>query len=502
MRRFVRQFFAFLMIGLVAQSLAAKERDPDLFNTFYMEGTKPTWILTIKPKNLYSLIGPDGTYYEGWYNSSGEEIGFNYGNNANEPYRHFEYKLDDGNIKLNPTKKDMLNGGVAQGAMPPTKRGKSVKFISKQNWIADGKDEGPVNVVRSAPPPVVADNFPTAPAPQPQAPVIPIIPPDAPANPLPVNPVPVQTLPTIPQVPPALPPPAQDPVQNAAVLNALAGRYEFKPSAAVTETFSLTASGAFEYFDSQGSKASGRASVENGLLVLKSGPEMRVFQFDARNGLSLTRSSQDTPKFSNDLAYMSPSVGKTAQYTKQGAAGGAVAQVALQPQGPQPAPAVVPYDAETLKAVQAGQTGQALQQTVAALQANPADQRLGKQKMDLEVLVGVENLFGTLRGMYGQAQRAADASANPQDEFTAKLATYLKEHQAACDAGVAKARGLFGAGQSEGLPACIADAKNLGAESAEAFSKLSAYFAQKTATNPAAEVFKNLAEQAASLSQK
>jgi hypothetical protein len=274
----------------------------------------------------------------------------------------------------------------------------------------------------------------------------------------------------------------------------------------VTETFTLTAQGAFEYADSQGSKAAGQAAVENGLLVLRSAQETRVFNFEVTplGTLSLTRNAQDAPKFTNDVAYMSPSVGKTAQYTKQGAAGDAVAKVAVPP--PPLIPGTAPYDEATVKAVQAGQTAQALQQTTAALQANPADQKLAKQKIDLEALMGVENLYSTLRGMYGQAQRAIDSMNNPNapDEIAAKAGTYLKEHQTACDAGIARARALFAAGQADGLPASITDVKNLAAESSEAFSKLSAYYAQKAtaaAPNAAAEVLKNLADQATSISK-
>src|SRR5258708_7971992 len=120
-----------LFLASLSSRASAKDLDSKLFNTFYCEGAGPTWVLQIRRGNTYTLVTPDGARYEGWYNASGEEIGLNYGQTANPPFRHFEYKLDeDGNISFTPTKKDM-QAGLPFGNLPPAKK-KKVQYLSEQ----------------------------------------------------------------------------------------------------------------------------------------------------------------------------------------------------------------------------------------------------------------------------------------------------------------------------------------------------------------------------------
>jgi hypothetical protein len=119
--------------------------------------------------------------------------------------------------------------------------------------------------------------------------------------------------------PPVQPQPQPLP-QPAAVkaLEDLAGAYSYRPNPLVTENWILRADGTFDYTDSNGAKVSGSAKLEGGVLKLKSGEVERSFSA-ALNGnvLVLSRTNDDNPKITNDLATMSPSVLKEAKYEKK-----------------------------------------------------------------------------------------------------------------------------------------------------------------------------------------
>ena len=115
---------------------------------------------------------------------------------------------------------------------------------------------------------------------------------------------------------PLVPPPEPGPAPKS--LAEMAGDYTYKPNPLVTESFTLKADGTFSYADSNGAKATGTARYEDAKLNLKSGEVEREFTV-ARDGtaLVLTRTGNDNPKITNDLATMSPSVLKSAKYEKK-----------------------------------------------------------------------------------------------------------------------------------------------------------------------------------------
>jgi hypothetical protein len=118
------------------------------------------------------------------------------------------------------------------------------------------------------------------------------------------------------KVQPPAPPPAAG---QATSLREWAGTYQHRPNALVTEIWVLMEDGSFEYRDSNGAKASGKAQRTGELLRLQSGEVIRSFTIRAtpEGSLVLTRAADDEPRILNDLASMSPSVLKSAQYDKQ-----------------------------------------------------------------------------------------------------------------------------------------------------------------------------------------
>jgi len=120
-------------------------------------------------------------------------------------------------------------------------------------------------------------------------------------------------------------PPAQQPanpapaVQGAAPnFNGLLGTYVHKPNPFIAETITVNADGSFTYKDSNGASAAGVFSLVGDTLTVTSGEVVRKFKAaQAGNTLTLTCAPDDAPKFKNDMASMSPTVLKVANYQKQ-----------------------------------------------------------------------------------------------------------------------------------------------------------------------------------------
>lgn len=121
---------------------------------------------------------------------------------------------------------------------------------------------------------------------------------------------------------PAVPPAQQQPVpavQGAAPnFNGLLGTYVHKPNPFIAETIAINADGSFTYKDSNGASAAGVFSLVGDTLTITSGEVVRKFKAaQAANMLTLTCAPDDAPKFKNDMASMSPTVLKVANYQKQ-----------------------------------------------------------------------------------------------------------------------------------------------------------------------------------------
>jgi len=100
--------------------------------------------------------------------------------------------------------------------------------------------------------------------------------------------------------------------------NALLGTYVHKPNPFIAETITINPDGTFNYKDSNGASAGGVFSLVGDTLTITSGEVIRKFRTTlAGKTLTLNCAPDDAPKFKNDMASMSPTVLKVANYEKQ-----------------------------------------------------------------------------------------------------------------------------------------------------------------------------------------
>src|SRR5688572_3613539 len=88
-------FFLALLCPLLH---GADDDKAELYNTFYLDGERTTYVLTIKPgtPRSFDLYGPDNNHVAGTLRVSGEHITFT----AGAVKRYFHYDLVGGNLKL------------------------------------------------------------------------------------------------------------------------------------------------------------------------------------------------------------------------------------------------------------------------------------------------------------------------------------------------------------------------------------------------------------------
>ncbi|MCW8133215.1 MAG: hypothetical protein KIS92_22915, partial [Planctomycetota bacterium] len=112
-------------------SISARAADEGrLVNTFYLDGEKQTYVLTIREDRTFELLDPKGRKDSGRINATKREIGFMGGAN-----RHFAYGFDGSDLLLMPTDKDGFALGTPLGEMPPRRENETLKFLSRENWL-------------------------------------------------------------------------------------------------------------------------------------------------------------------------------------------------------------------------------------------------------------------------------------------------------------------------------------------------------------------------------
>src|SRR5687768_3592561 len=98
-RRHVRQRAICYFLALLGSGLFAADDDKaELYNTFYLDGERTTYVLIIKPgtPRTFDLHGPDNNHVAGNVRVSGEHITFT----AGAVKRFFHYDMVGGNLKL------------------------------------------------------------------------------------------------------------------------------------------------------------------------------------------------------------------------------------------------------------------------------------------------------------------------------------------------------------------------------------------------------------------
>ena len=289
-------FFCTLVLLLGCASVDARDKDKKrLFNTFFMEGNRVTYVITLEQSRRYTLWAPDGSSITRTYVASDKEIGFPLPNGG---LRHFEYDFDGLDVKLKPTKKDRPQAGHIVGAMPPIGRDSKVVLVAIQNWRERGLPTQP-----NTPPVTVAQKPPAANPPQPRPPVV--RPPNPPAV-KPVTPIPVP--------PPVSPPTAVNPPKPVPPVQTgpkdITGTYTLNDDKGRPATLRLREGGTFDYAAPDGRRAGGTHLYLNGELNLDSGFWRRHFHVaKASNGLRFSRRKTDVPKLGDPLGEMAPAEG-------------------------------------------------------------------------------------------------------------------------------------------------------------------------------------------------
>ncbi|MCZ7644573.1 MAG: hypothetical protein M5U26_04695 [Planctomycetota bacterium] len=257
---------------LVCAGLHARDKDKErLFNTFYADGDKVTWVLVLNQDRTYRVIGPDGKALDGKLVASNDEMALTQADGR----RHFSFKFDGDSVWLTPSKKDEPNLAGLLGRVPPTGRNERFLYVDEETWVAKGRAK-----LAAAGPPVQPD----APAPGPAAPN-----------------------PAVPQ--PAVPAPEK-----------VDGHYR-RVQGQQTWELKLAANGTFEYLAANGQKANGTYLYVAGELTMDSGFHRRHLAIrEADSGIQFWRREVDILKLGDPLGEMPPQDRDPDVWTRLGAA--------------------------------------------------------------------------------------------------------------------------------------------------------------------------------------
>lgn len=119
-----------LACSLLMAPVFAADLDGRLYDTFYLDGEKQTYVLTIRADGSFEVMGPDGRKGSGRINATKREIGF-----MGSASRHFAYGFDGANLLLMPTDKDAPAAGDVLGEMPPRRDNETLRWIARATWI-------------------------------------------------------------------------------------------------------------------------------------------------------------------------------------------------------------------------------------------------------------------------------------------------------------------------------------------------------------------------------
>jgi len=136
----------FLTLCLLAMPVFAVELDERLFDTFYLEGDKATYTLTLRADKSFELVAPDGSKITSTYRATERDLGLA----GVRSTRRFNYAFEGGNLILTPTDRDAA-GEDLLSKLPPTQFGAGAKYLSKANW------NNRLHPVPPQPPPPVAN---------------------------------------------------------------------------------------------------------------------------------------------------------------------------------------------------------------------------------------------------------------------------------------------------------------------------------------------------------
>ncbi len=279
--------FVVFLLSLFAASLRAENDDKAiLFNTFYLDGEKPTYVLTIRTDKTFDLYGPDNEHISGNVRASGEHVTLT----AGEVKRMFHYDSTGRDIKLGRRDGDTPVKGNLLGEMPPAKDGVfRTVYINENNWRKKGRPLIEPGGRRVEPKPEPVENRP--PPPEPPAHV------DVPA-PKVETVKPVET-PAVTDVPADI-----APIGN---FEDLAGTYTVKNAEGRSDTLVVKDDGYFVFARADGMKQSGALMRADPDLSFVASTGKRHFTMQiVASGVELTRRDADVVKPGEVLGSMPP----------------------------------------------------------------------------------------------------------------------------------------------------------------------------------------------------
>lgn len=234
-----------LTLCLLSIPVFAVDLDERLFDTFYLEGDKATYVLTLRADKSFEMVAPDGGKITSTYRATERDLGLA----GIRSTRRFNYGFEGGNLILTPTDKDAA-GEDLLSRLPPTQFGAAAKFLSKANWSN-----------RFRPVPV-----------QPQPPVVTPLPP---------------------------------PVANAPLG---VGTFSYADAQGnAHRLILLNDDQRFEYWTPENRKVAGRFAYRNSELTLITDRQQRQFDIRAGNGgMLLTRGERDGLNPRDELGAMPP----------------------------------------------------------------------------------------------------------------------------------------------------------------------------------------------------
>ena len=307
---------AALAAAWLRPAAASDEDKARLFNMFYLNGDQVTYVLILRENRTFDLYHADGRHASGTLRADDEYVTLTAEGGVK---RMFRYSFKGRNLRLGCRRTDKPVEGDFLGEMPPVDDPEvRTLYLSQGEWLKKGrlvfnpKDaERRVTEVVVAPPAAPRQAPPPAPPPAPVArpqPTPPTPPPAAvsrkPAEPVAAAKEKTET------------PAVASPVKS---VQAMEGKFVYRPNPSLAETLAVTADGNFTYKDSDGASAAGKLSCEGNVLVLKADDVTRRFTATlAGANLTLTRAPGDnTPEGKSDLSSMSPTEQKTATYEKK-----------------------------------------------------------------------------------------------------------------------------------------------------------------------------------------
>jgi len=270
---------------------AAPATDEDkarLFNTFYLDGDRVTYVLTMRRDRTFDLYGPDGSHTAGTVRADDDYVTLSAGGLK----RYFRYSFKSRDLKLGCRENDKRVKGELLGELPPVNDFEvHTLYLSEGDWRKKGRPLfKPREAAARATEPSARVQEPVVGTPNPAA-----------GTPSPVAKSPAASIPN--SVPPAT---SQVPsTQPAVSFDDMAGTYY--PNGKKDQCLVITANGCFGYVPVEGAAQNGTLLRTDNEISFVGPDHKRHFALRLLpSGFELTRRPTDVIKPEDVLGRMPP----------------------------------------------------------------------------------------------------------------------------------------------------------------------------------------------------